>query len=142
VPDDAGALREVHRVLRPGGVAAIVVPAGPSTYDYDDAFLGHERRYGARELARKSSHAGLEVVTDTHIGALIFPAFWAVKKLNRRRHPDPDARERRALVERDIRRTTGSRVGAFTTRVERALLRRRVRLPFGIRGLTVLRRPA
>ena len=55
VPDDAGALAELHRVLRPGGLAAVIVPAGPGTYDYYDAFLGHERRYARGELASKAT---------------------------------------------------------------------------------------
>ena len=117
-----------------------VVPAGPGTYDYYDAFLGHERRYARGELARRA--AGFEVVHDTHLGALIYPPFWAVKQRNRRRHPNPSPDERRALVQRDIARTMSSRLGAATTRIERRLLRRHIPLPFGIRGLTILRKPA
>jgi len=142
VLDDAGALRELHRVLRPGRVAAIVVPAGPRIYDYYDRFLGHERRYARGELAGKGRAAGFEVLTDTHIGALIYPAFWAVKQRNRRAHRDPSPDEMRALVERDITRTTDSLLGAATTAIERALLRHGVSLPAGVRGFTVLRRPA
>lgn len=140
VPDDVGALAEFLRVLRPGGRAAIIVPAGPGTYDYYDAFLGHERRYARGELASKAT--GFEIVHDTHLGSLIYPAFWAVKKANRRRFADPTPAERQQLVERDIDRTTDSRLGALTTRFERDLLRRRVSLPFGIRSLTILRKPA
>jgi SAM-dependent methyltransferase len=138
VPDDVAALAEIHRVLRPGGLAAIIVPAGPGTYDYYDRFLGHERRYARGELAHKA--AGFDVLHDTHVGSVIHPAFWAVKKLNRRRHPDPSADEQRALVERDISRTSNSRLGELTTRLERVLLRRRVRMPFGIRSFTILRK--
>lgn len=140
VPDDAGALAELHRVLRPGGLAAIIVPAGPGTYDYYDAFLGHERRYARGELAGKA--AGFEVLLDTHIGTFIYPAFWAIKKRNRLQHRAPSATERQALVEHDIDRTTTSRLGALTTRAERKLLERGVRCPFGIRSLTFLRKPA
>jgi ubiquinone/menaquinone biosynthesis C-methylase UbiE len=140
VPDDRAALAELHRVLRPGGLAAIVVPAGPGTYDYYDRFLGHERRYGRGELAGKAETVGFEVVRDAHLGALIYPAFWLVKKRNRRVHRNASEEQTRALVERDISRTTDSRIGALTTRIERALLARGVALPFGIRGFTVLRR--
>jgi SAM-dependent methyltransferase len=142
VPDDVGALREFARVLRPGGRAAIIVPAGPSTYDYYDRFLGHERRYARGELAGKGRQAGLRVLTDAHIGSFLYPVFWAVKQRNRRRHADPGAEEMQQLVERDIARTTDSRVGAALSRLERTLQRRGVSLPFGIRSFVVLERPA
>jgi SAM-dependent methyltransferase len=141
VPDDVGALREVRRVLRPGGRAVFVVPAGPGTYDYYDRFLGHERRYGHGELAAKARDAGLEALEDAHLGSLLYPAFWAVKKRNRRRFDDLRGAELEERVGRDIANTRDSRVGAWACGLERALLRRGIRLPFGIRGLTVVRRP-
>lgn len=139
VPDDVRALSEFHRVLKPGGLAGVIVPAGPGTYDYYDAFLGHERRYKRGELAAKAG-PGFEVLLDSHLGTLIYPAFWAVKKNHRRKHQAPTPEERQALVERDIGRTTDSRLGAMTTRLERALQARRVQMPFGIRSVTFLRK--
>jgi SAM-dependent methyltransferase len=141
VRDDQGALREMRRVLRPGGRAVIVVPAAPGTYDYYDRFLGHERRYGRGELASKARTAGLEVLEDAHLGVLLFPAFWAVKKRNRLRFDHLRGAELEARVARDIANTQDSRLGAWACGLERTLLRRGIRLPFGIRGLTVLRRP-
>jgi SAM-dependent methyltransferase len=141
VPDDRQALREFARILRPGRKAVIVVPAGPRTYDYYDRFLGHERRYGRRELADKCIDAGLEVTEDTHIASLLYPAFWLVKQRNRRAKGAlrGDALERQ--VAGDIARTHDSRAGEVTWRAERALARAGVRLPFGIRSLVVARRP-
>jgi SAM-dependent methyltransferase len=142
VPDDEGALAEIHRVLRPGARAVIVVPLGPDNYDYYDRFVGHERRYAQGELARKARRAGLEVLEDICIGTLVYPAFWLVKQRNRRRygHLQGEALEHRAV--RAAERTEDSFVVRLACRLEERLLRRGVRLPMGIRSLTVLARPA
>jgi SAM-dependent methyltransferase len=141
VPDDALALREAARIIRPGGMLALVVPAGPRTYDYYDRFLGHERRYARGELAGKCRAAGLEVMHDGFIAALLYPAFWLVKQRNRRLRGDLEGEALRARVAGDISRTQDSRVGELIWRVEERLGRAGLRLPFGIRSLVVARRP-
>jgi SAM-dependent methyltransferase len=141
VPDDRGALQEFARVLRSGGRAVIVVPAGPRTYDYYDRFLGHERRYARHELARKCAAVGLEVLQDTYVGSLLYPAFWLVKRRNRRRYGGLEGEALERQVTADIARTHDSRIGAATWPVEQWLPERGVRLPFGIRSLVVARRP-
>ncbi len=119
-----------------------MIPAGPGTYDYYDRFLGHERRYANGELAGKAREAGLEVLEDAHLGSVLYPAFWAVKKRNRMRHDHLEGEALERKVAEDIENTQNSSFGALTCRVERSLLRRRVRIPFGVRGITVMRRPA
>jgi ubiquinone/menaquinone biosynthesis C-methylase UbiE len=142
VPDDVRALAEIFRVLRPGGRAVVVIPLGPGNYDYYDRFLCHERRYARGELARKARAVGLAVLEDICLGAVLYPAFWAVKQRNRRRYEQlrGEALERR--VAHDIERTNDSMFGRIACRLEEGLLDRGVRLPFGIRGLTVLSRVA
>ncbi len=140
VPDDSGVLAELRRALRPGARAVVVVPHGPSLYDYYDRLLGHERRYARGELAKKARAVGLEVLLDTHLGVLCYPAFWLVKKRNRRVSSltEEQLRER---VARDIAGTQDSRVGRLTVVLEERLGWAGVHPPFGIRGLTLLRRP-
>lgn len=140
VPDDVQALREVARVLRPGARAVLVVPAGPGTYDYYDRFLGHERRYARGEMVRKGREVGLEPVEEIHLGSVLYPAFWLVKKRNRRRYHQLEGAALEERVAADIASTGTSRVGPAACQLERRLLERSIRLPFGIRNLTVLRR--
>lgn len=141
VPQDQRALTEIFRILRPGARAVIAVPVGPDNYDYYDRFLGHERRYARGELARKAYAAGFEVLDDIHLGALLYPAFWAVKQRNRRRYGHIDGGVLETKVSEAIGRTNDSALGRFACRVEELLLALGVELPFGIRGLTVLERP-
>ncbi len=142
VPDDERALAEIFRVLRPGARALIAVPVGPHNYDYYDRFLGHERRYAKGELAGRASAVGFEVLDDVHLGALLYPAFWATKQRNRRRHGGLEGGSLEAKVRADIERTGDSPLGRLTCGAEERLLSVGVRLPFGIRGLTVLERPS
>jgi len=141
VRDDVRALREMRRVLRPGARAVVVVPVGPGNYDYYDRFLGHERRYARGELAGKGRAAGFEVVEDIFLGAPLYPAFWAVKQRNRRTRDHLEGEELESRVRRDIAGTTDSAAGRVACGIERSLLAHGIRLPFGIRGLTVLARP-
>lgn len=138
--DDTRALAELRRVLRPGARAIVVVPSGPRLYDYYDRLLGHERRYARGELARKAHAVGLQVLLDTHIGVLLYPVFWLVKKRNRHR-ASPRGEQLRERVARDIAGTEGSRAGRLALALEQRIARAGVCAPFGIRGLTVLRRP-
>jgi SAM-dependent methyltransferase len=141
VPDDEQALAEIFRVLRPGGRAVIVIPLDPGSYNYFDRVLGHERRYARGELARKGEGAGLHVLEEVCLGGLMYPGFWLVKHYNQRRygHLQEEALKRR--VAEEIEGTSHLVLGRIACRCEEALLRRGVRIPFGIRGLTVFSRP-
>jgi hypothetical protein len=81
---------------------------------------------------------GLTVIAEETIGALLYPAFAARKRLNRTRPPDDVT----GGVRRQIVASRGSRIGRLTERSERARRRVGIKLPFGIRGLTVLEGPA
>jgi len=61
VPDDAGALSEVARVLRPHGVLAVSVPANPARFGPSDRWAGHLRRYSRPMLVDACERGGFRV---------------------------------------------------------------------------------
>ncbi|HWG98487.1 MAG TPA: class I SAM-dependent methyltransferase [Pilimelia sp.] len=68
--DDAAAARELVRVMRPGALLVVTVPAGPRRFDWTDRWAGHRRRYTARGLRALLEDAGLE---DVRVRAWGFP---------------------------------------------------------------------
>ncbi|HTC13560.1 MAG TPA: hypothetical protein VK692_05030, partial [Chthoniobacterales bacterium] len=54
IDEDFKALQEIYRILKPGGLAHIEVPADPSSFDFYDEVLMHFRRYRLGDLTTKA----------------------------------------------------------------------------------------
>ncbi|MHA1519435.1 MAG: class I SAM-dependent methyltransferase [Promethearchaeota archaeon] len=50
VKDDNGAIQEMYRILKPGGILLISVPHRMKFYSYQDTIIGHYRRYELFQL--------------------------------------------------------------------------------------------
>ncbi len=73
IPDDARAMREVARVLRPGGHVFVSVPAYQFLFANNDRVAQHQRRYDRAALRAVFEQARLEVVRNTHANVFLFP---------------------------------------------------------------------
>lgn len=78
--DDAAAVREIHRILKPGGVALLNVPAFPSLWSGKDTANRHLRRYTRSTLRPVLEESGLRVERMTYTNAALFPAIWLARQ--------------------------------------------------------------
>jgi SAM-dependent methyltransferase len=134
------ALANIFRVLKPGGVAHIEVPAGKGLYDFYDEVLMHHRRYGRVELIQKCKKAGFHLRRAFGIGWTLYPIFYAAKKRNRVLGKRLSVAEKKSLVANAIQKTGVSRIIKSLLRFESAI-GRRLTFPFGIRHCVVLKKP-
>lgn len=96
--DDRAALAEVHRVLRPSGVAIITVPAVPWLWSHRDEAAGHLCRYSRRRLLDAVAGARLAVETVRYYQCLLFPLMVVARPLGRRAPRLRDMEERPSRI--------------------------------------------
>lgn len=73
IPDDERVMREVARILEPGGQVLVTVPAYQFLYANNDRVAQHQRRYTRGRLAAVFEQAGLTVERNTHSNIFLFP---------------------------------------------------------------------
>jgi SAM-dependent methyltransferase len=140
IEDDAAATRHIARMLKPGGVAVIEVPAGPELFDDYDRQLQHFRRYTLLGICSVVEQAGLVVERRNYLGALIYPAFYLAKKWSQIR--PKSAAKREAHVANAIGATSRfNAVGRAIMSLEQAI-EPTITFPRGIRCVVTARKPS
>ena len=81
---DQKALAEVHRILRPGGLAIVTVPAIPWLWSYRDEAAGHLRRYTRRQAKRVLVDADFGVIEDQYYQFNLLPVLLICRLFGRR----------------------------------------------------------
>jgi len=80
VPNDAAVVQGFHRLLKPGGVAAVTVPASMALWSDWDESLHHYRRYARPQLRALFPADDWEMVYVNYTNVVIYPAVWVVRK--------------------------------------------------------------
>jgi SAM-dependent methyltransferase len=131
VADPARAVGEFHRVLKPGGIAVLTMPAYEWLYSYHDQEVGNLRRYTRSGVDGMMRAAGLAVVSSTYWNTLPFPLVVLRRKVLPPAAPASDVRLYPPLLEAACN-------GLMA--LEHGWLGLGARLPFGSSVLTVARK--
>jgi SAM-dependent methyltransferase len=131
--DEARALEDFRRCLRPGGTLVLNLPAYPWLYSEHDRAVANARRYDRAELVARLAAAGFAQIRARYWNSFLFPLMVLRRKLGRgAAGPKSDV----ALLPAPLERAFGAVVA-----LERLLLEAGIPLPFGGSILAVAVKP-
>lgn len=93
LPDDIGVLRDVRKLLMPGGALLLTVPAHAWLWSDFDVHSDHRRRYSPRGLRTALEISGFRVEYLSQFMAALLPIMW----LSRRARPSNPTAELRIV---------------------------------------------
>ncbi|HXQ22403.1 MAG TPA: class I SAM-dependent methyltransferase [Candidatus Acidoferrales bacterium] len=130
IPDDAAGLREIHRVLRPGGTVVITVPAFQVLWGDHDDIYGHYRRYRVSQMAALMAACGFEVIKLSYFQPLYFVPLLLFRRWKKLTRGDGD----RPIEQRDDFVAIPPWLNGVLTRlmVAEKYVLRRFAFPFGV----------
>ncbi|HUQ93275.1 MAG TPA: class I SAM-dependent methyltransferase [Bryobacteraceae bacterium] len=135
VDRDVDSMREILRVLKPGGMLLITVPAFGFLWSEHDEALHHRRRYTMGEMRNKLAASGFETVRATYFITSLFA-------------PIVVMRVWQGIFKKNVQPKTShvilpgwiNRLIEGILEIERHICRR-MNLPFGVSIVTVARKP-
>ncbi|HWY51957.1 MAG TPA: class I SAM-dependent methyltransferase [Chthoniobacterales bacterium] len=130
VTDVAGAVREMHRILRPGGTLLINVPAFPFLHSAHDEAVMTARRFRKREIRQLLLAQNFNIRRLTYWTTFLFPLAVAARTLGGSKMGRDFETEGTSFTQRTLGRIMA---------LELDLLRK-ISLPFGVALLAVARK--
>lgn len=79
--DDEKALVQLYRVMQPGGILFLTVPAYPWLFSYWDILHQHKRRYTKKQLIEILERKGFSIVHASYFNTILFPLILFIRIL-------------------------------------------------------------
>ena len=134
--NDAGALREWRRVLKPGGRVFLFVPAHRWLWSLQDEVSHHRRRYTYRTLSAVIESSGLEIERQSYVSTFLMPVIFLGRQWLKVR-----LRFQTADTENDLHPAWSNGILRRVFQSEIPVLRR-MNMPFGASLVAVARKAA
>jgi SAM-dependent methyltransferase len=134
IKDDNNALAQCYRMLKPGGLIILEVPAGEKLYDSYDKYVGHYRRYDMSGFISLVENNSFSITMKTHLVFLAYPLFWLSKMINNRKvYSDNDGQE---LVRNRIALANNNIFLNISLKIDK-LIRKFFYIPYGVRCVLI-----
>ena len=133
VDDDQQAIREIQRVLKPGGHVLITVPTFAALWGLQDVKAHHKRRYRMARLLDVVRGGNMETVRSYYFNFILFVPIWLARRIIDLIRVDLDS-------EVQVNSSSINRLLSWIFTVDLALAPV-LRVPFGVSALVVAKRP-
>ena len=130
--DDLGAMRELRRVVAPGGALLVTVPAYQWLWSGHDVINHHYRRYTRRSVQAVAEQAGWRQVRTTYFNSLLLPVAILLRVLDR-----VNTRTTESSLDLWVPPEPLNRLLELPLSLEAKLIRRGGRIPAGLSLLAV-----
>jgi SAM-dependent methyltransferase len=134
ITNDDSTVREINRVLKPGGYVLITVPAFQSLWGHQDEVSHHLRRYTRRDIEKIVTKEGFEILESFYFNWIMFLPVWIIRLISR-------LVSFKMRSEGDINSPILNKMMMFVFRLD-CILARRIPFPFGVSVLVFARSTA
>jgi hypothetical protein len=132
--DDVGAMRELRRIVAPGGALLVTVPAYQWLWSGHDVINHHFRRYTRSSMQRAAEQAGWHQVRTTYFNSLLLPVAILLRVLDR-----VNTRTTESSLDLWVPPEPLNRLLELPLSLEAKLIHRGGRIPAGLSLLAVFR---